>query len=92
MSGAALLLTQTDLNGHLRSQLVRRSAIKALAVDKPVFAIMSGPQTKTTHSPEPQPRGMSTIEPVGSLRALALFWHSPHVLTSGQGGALAETM
>ena len=44
-----------------------------LVVDKFVFAIMSGPQTETTHSPEPQPRGMATIEPVGSLRALNLL-------------------
>ena len=40
-----------------------------LVVDKFVFAIMSGPQTKTTHSPEPQPRGMSTIE-TGAPEAL----------------------
>ena len=75
----------TDLNGLKRTftdfSWCAAHASKALAVDKFVFAIMSGPQTKTTHSSEPQPRGMSTIEPVGSLRALALFCNSPAVYT-----------
>ena len=45
----------------------------AFALDKAMFALMSGPQTETTLCVCRSHGGMFTAGPVGSLRTLALF-------------------
>ena len=70
---------------------MRRPVNKALAFHKLILPIMFGPQTETTLSLCRSHGGMSTAEPVGSLRRFSLFCHSVLVLTSGHGGKRRST-